>query len=214
MEPSQLALHHVVQTPRVQSETPFPVLLLLHGRGASELDLLPLADELDPRLLVIGARAPLPFSGGFAWYRIGDVGSPEPASFGASLGALQRFVEQLPRAYPVDPSRIYTLGFSQGAVMAGSLLLTRPDLVARTIMLSGYLPIDLIRPVDEASLGHRPVFVGHGTADQVIPVAWGRQVRDYFSRVGADLTYREYSIGHFVGPQELGEVRDWLSGIG
>lgn len=212
MEPSQLALYHVVQTPRVQGETPFPALLLLHGRGANELDLLPLADELDPRLFVIGARAPLPFSDGFAWYWIGDVGSPDPSSFSASLDALQQFVEQLPRAYPVDPSRIYTLGFSQGAVMAGSLLLTRPDLVAGTIMLSGYLPVDLNRPVDEAGLAHRPVFVGHGTADQLIPVAWGRQVRDFFSRVGADLTYREYPIPHAVGPQELRDVADWLRG--
>ncbi len=213
MGASPLALDHVVQSPRVQGATPFPALLLLHGRGANELDLLPLAEELDPRLFVISVRAPIPFFEGFAWYQIGNVGDPEPASFDASLAALQQFVSELSTAYPIDPSRIYALGFSQGAVMAGSLLLTRPELVAGTIMLSGYLPIDRIQPVDETRLAHRPVFVAHGTADPLIPIAWGRQVRDFFSRVGVDLTYREYPIAHYIGAEEIQDVAHWLRGI-
>ncbi len=211
---SPLPLEHVVQSPRVQGLTPFPALLLLHGRGANELDLLSLADELDPRLFIISARAPIPFFDGFAWYQIGAIGEPEPASFGASLAALQRFVSQLPTAYPIDPSRIYSLGFSQGAVMAGSLLLTRPELVAGTIMLSGYLPVNLARPVDEARLAHRPAFVAHGTADPLIPIAMGRQARDDFLRLGVDLTYREYPIAHHIGAEELRDVADWLLRIG
>lgn len=209
MDSSQLALHHIVQTPRVQQAEPYPALLLLHGRGADEADLLSLADELDPRLFVVSARAPLPLGPGFAWYHLADVGNPEPSSFAASLSALQRFVAELPRAYPIDPARISTLGFSQGAVMAGSLLLTRPEALAGTVMLSGYLPFDQNLPVDEAKLANRRVYVAHGTADPLIPVAWARRVRDYFSRVGADLTYREYPIAHFIGPEELRDVSGW-----
>jgi phospholipase/carboxylesterase len=212
MDSSQLGLHHIARPPRVQGAEPYPTLLLLHGRGADEGDLLPVADELDPRLFVVSARAPLPLWQGFEWYRLANIGNPEPNSFAASLDALQQFVAMLPRSYPIDPSRLFTLGFSQGAVMAGSLLLTRPDAVAGTIMLSGYLPLDQKLPIDEAKLVDCPVFVAHGTADPLIPIAWGRAVRDYFARVGANLTYREYPIAHFIGPEELTDVSEWLTG--
>lgn len=185
------------------------MLLLLHGRGADEADLLPLADSLDPRFFVVSARAPLPLGPGFAWYDLADIGNPEPSSFDASLASLGRFVEELPRVYPIDPGRAFTLGFSQGAVMAGSLLLTRPEAMAGTVMLSGYLPLDQKLPIDETRLANRRVFVGHGTADPLIPLAWARKVRDYFTKVGADLTYREYPLAHSIGPDELDNIRDW-----
>lgn len=211
MDSSRLALRHVVRAPRVPGVEPYPALLLLHGRGADEADLLPLAEQLDPRRFVVSARAPLPLGPGFAWYDLADLGKPEPRSFAAGLAALQQFVEQLPAAYPIDPARIETLGFSQGAVMAGSLLLTRPAAIARTAMLSGYLPLDQNLAVDEVGLAGRQVFVGHGVADPLIPIAWGRAVRDYFTRVGADLTYRDYPIGHFIGEEELRDVAEWES---
>lgn len=214
VDPSSLGLVHVVRAPRVLGAEPYPTLLLLHGRGADEMDLIPLVDALDPRFFVVSARAPHRLGPGFAWYHLADVGSPESDSFAASLDALHRFVEELPRAYPIDPARLCTLGFSQGAVMAGSLLLTQPDLPARTIMLSGYLPLDQNLPIDEASLANRAVFVAHGTADPLIPIAWARATRDYFGRTGAALTYREYPIAHTIGPEELRDVGNWASGGG
>jgi phospholipase/carboxylesterase len=174
------------------------------------VDLLPLADALDPRLFVVAVRAPLPLAQGFEWYRLLEIGRAEPTSFTAGFDALQRFIGDLPRAYPIDPSRIFTLGFSQGSVMAGSTLLARPDAVTGTIMLSGYLPLSQGLPIDESRLAGRTVFVGHGTADPLIPVQWGRQVRDFFSRVGANLTYREYPIAHYIEANELEDVAGWL----
>lgn len=215
MDPFQPSLRHLVRSPRVQGTEPYPTLVLLHGRGADEADLLPLADGLDPRLFVVSVRAPLPLGPGFAWYDLADIGNPEPSSFADSLAALARFVEDLPRAYPIDPARTFALGFSQGAVMAGSLLLTRPGAMAGTVMLSGYLPLDQRLPFDETALANRRVFVGHGTADPLIPISWARQVRDYFTKVGADLTYREYPMAHSIGPDELDDVGNWgLGAVG
>ncbi|MGH2457947.1 MAG: alpha/beta hydrolase [Chloroflexota bacterium] len=209
MDPSHPSLRHLVRSPRVKGAEPYPTLLLLHGRGADEADLLPLADDLDPRYFVVSARAPLPLGPGFAWYDLADIGDPEPSSFDLSLNALTRFVAGLPDAYPIDRSQISILGFSQGAVMAGSLLLTHPELAVGTVMLSGYLPLDQKLPIDETKLANRRVFVGHGTADPLIPVAWARRVRDYFTRVGANLSYREYPMTHAIGPDELDDVRTW-----
>jgi len=210
MDSAKLGLSHVTRPPPGGSTGPQPCLLLLHGRGADELDLLGLADELDPRLFVVSARAPLRMGPGYAWYHLQRIGDPEPASFQASLAALSTFVADLPQAYPVDASKIFALGFSQGAMMAGSLLLTHPSVLAGTAMLSGYLPLNSGLAVDEAQLRDRPVFVAHGTGDQVLPVAVGRQAREYLVRLGADVTYREYRIGHSIGPEELVELAAWL----
>jgi phospholipase/carboxylesterase len=211
MSGNALDFTHVVRPPRVDGPGPHPTLLLLHGRGADEHDLLGLADELDPRLYVVSARAPLTMGPGFAWYHLVDIGNPDLTSFKASLTGLTRFVEALPSAYPIDPSRIYTLGFSQGAMMAGSLLLIRPTLPSGTVMLSGYLPLNAGLPVDQAGLVGRPVFAGHGTVDPVIPIEAARQARDYLTRAGTALTYREYPIPHYIAPNELSDVSAWLT---
>lgn len=203
-------LFHVAHPPRRAATGLAPGLLLLHGRGADEQDLLPLADELDPRLFVVSARAPGRLGPGYAWYDLAGIGAPEPASFDRSVERLTGFVERLPRVYAIDPAGLFVLGFSQGAVMSGALLLSRPELLAGTIMLSGYLPVDAGLRIDEARLANAPVLVAHGEADPVIPVVAGRQSRDYLARVGADLTYYEYPIGHTIGPEELRDVASWL----
>jgi phospholipase/carboxylesterase len=210
LDPADLGLQHLARAPRSGGSGPHPTLLLLHGRGADERDLLPLADELDPRLFVISVRAPLDLPPGYEWYRLLGIGVPEAGSFAGAFGALTHFVESLPNAYPIDPSRLIALGFSQGAVMAGSLLLARPELTRGTAMLSGYLPLEAGLSVDETKLDDRPVFVAHGLADPLIPIAAARLARDYFTRVGADLTYREYPIAHYIGPDELRDVAAWL----
>lgn len=210
MDAQSLGLHHVTRLPRVETAAPYPTLVLLHGRGADERDLLTLADQLDPHLLIVSVRAPHPLDQGFEWYRLINIGHGEPTTFAESLVVLHEFLARLPRLYPVDPNRLGTLGFSQGAVMASAVLLTRPETLAGTVMLSGYLPLDQNLPIDEARLAHRPVFVAHGTADPLIPITWGRATRDFFSRVGADLTYREYPIAHYIAPEELRDVAEWL----
>jgi phospholipase/carboxylesterase len=212
MSANPLGLVHVVHPARSGGPGPHPALLLLHGRGADEQDLLGLADELDPRLYVVSARAPLTLGPGFAWYHLLDIGNPDLASFNASLEALTSFVQALPSAYPIDPTRIFSLGFSQGAMMAGSLLLTHPNLPAGTVMLSGYLPLNAGLPINQKGLIGRPIFVGHGTLDPVIPIDAARQARDFLTRAGTALTYREYPIPHYIGPQELSDVVTWLAG--
>lgn len=210
VESARTGLRHVARTPRVQGPEPWPGLVLLHGRGADETDLLPVADELDPRLFVVSVRAPRPLWQGFEWYHLEEIGNPDSVSFAESLAALHRLIQQLPDLYPVDATRLVTLGFSQGAVMAGALLLTRPLAAAATIMLSGYLPLDQRLAIDEAALAGRPVFVAHGLADPLIPIAWAREARDYLGRVGTALTYREYPITHVISPDELAQVAEWL----
>lgn len=199
--------------PARSGSAPHPGLLLLHGRGTDESDLLSLGHELDDRLFVVSARAPFRFPwGGYAWYGLdpSGVGFPEPRGLESSLDLLRSFLGEIMEAYPIDPARFYTAGFSMGSVMAGTLGLVEPERVAGAMILSGYLPLHsglAFRPDD--ATGH-PFFQGHGSLDPVIPVSFGRETAEYLRGTPVDLTYREYPIAHAIGPQELDDMRSWM----
>jgi phospholipase/carboxylesterase len=184
---------------------------LLHGRGADEHDLFSFAHALDPRLVVVSPRAPLPLMGGYMWYEIRSVGQPREGGLLQSLAALDAFVDEVIPEYTIDPARLFILGFSQGAAMAGALLLTAPARVAGALLLSGYLPIDAGLAIQPAALAGKPIFVAHGTQDTVIPVEVGRLTRDYLQTAGAALTYREYPTGHGISAGELDDALAWLA---
>ena len=210
MSAQDLSLIHEVVQPA--GAGPHPALLLLHGRGANEQDLLPLASGFDPRFLVLSARAPLMRWGGYHWYDLIDIGTPEPTTFAAALATLQRFVEEVLRAYPVAADQMYLLGFSQGAMMSGALLMTQPEAFAGAVLLSGYLPLEQGLPVRREALAGKPVFWGHGTADQVLPIRHGREARDFLQAAGVDLSYHEYPMAHQISQRERQDVAEWLSG--
>src|SRR5690242_18493579 len=115
-----MQLVHRTVAPRAPSERP-PLLVLLHGFGADEQDLLPLAPFLDPRCSVVSARAPHEAEPmGHRWYAIDWTATPprgDPAEIAASRDLLGRFVEEATAAYGTDPARAFLLGFSQGAIM-------------------------------------------------------------------------------------------------
>ena len=133
--PIQTSLFHKIFPPRQQTEGASPCLLLLHGRGADENDLLGLADYLDERLFIITVRAPFEFQfgGGFTWYDILDVGTPEPKMFEKSYRRLTQFFADLKTGYPIDPSAIFLLGFSMGTIMSYAFTLTNPGSVKGVI---------------------------------------------------------------------------------
>jgi phospholipase/carboxylesterase len=193
-------------------EPPHPLLLLLHGRGADEADLLGLAPHLDARFFVVSARAPYQFDrgGGFAWYESLAPGRPDATTFRASLCRLSAFVRELAASYPIDPAAIYPLGFSQGSMMANALTLTAPDLVAGAVLLSGFQPAIDGLTVQREALRGKPVFAAHGTFDEVLPVAMGQRVENALLDLSLDLTYREYAMGHQIIGPELADFDSWL----
>lgn len=203
-------------SPASAGEPPHPALILLHGRGADENDLMPLADHLDPRLFVITARAPFAFPwGGYVWYDLTDqgVGHPDIRTLSVSVEKVSALIDEAIGAYSLDPRRIYVGGFSNGAATSAVLALLQPEKVAGAAILSGYFPphVDLpLRPEDAA--GH-PIFEAHGTLDPVIPVAWARAGRDALADMPVELTYREYPMGHEISFEELQDLSAWLTGI-
>ncbi|HEX8229663.1 MAG TPA: alpha/beta fold hydrolase [Chloroflexia bacterium] len=210
-EGTSLNLTHLVRVSREESgERGSPGLLLLHGRGADEADLMGLEAALDPRLTVISTRAPFRLGYGFAWYGMAQVGSPEDETLRASLRELQEFIERMVPAYKLDPAVLFVMGFSQGAVMSAAVALTVPERVRGVVMHSGYVPVDsgLDFKVEQAK--GKPFFVAHGMYDEVIPVRFGRHANEYLSGIGAEVTYQEYPIGHSISEESLDDLGEWL----
>lgn len=211
-----MSLFSVTREPKVPSARP-PLLVLLHGIGADELDLLPVADALDPRLLAVSLRAPYEAEPmGHAWYAL-DWSTTPPAP---DLEQAERSREELAASLPelasragAEPARTFLFGFSQGATIALALALTRPELVRGVVLHSGRVLQGLERRVVPAEeLSGLDALVLHGAHDDVLPVERGRETRDLLAPLlGARLEYREHDAGHFVTGASIADAARWLS---
>ena len=193
-----------------------PLLVLLHGIGADENDLAPIAAELDPRLTVVSLRAPRRYHTGWAWFQIDwrPDGSmvPNVREAHETLTDLVRWLAAAPPRLGADANRVYLLGFSQGAMMSLGVLRTVPERLAGVIALSGRFGEDFFdAPASPEAVARVPLFVGHGTRDDLLPVGNGRAIRDFFAPRVRDLTYREYAVGHGIAAEEMRDVAAWLA---
>ena len=189
------------------------LLVLHHGRGSDELDLLGLADVLDPerRLHVVTPRAPLQFQGapGNHWYVVPRVGFPDPATFEVGYGALAAFHDELWERTGMTPEQTILGGFSQGAVMSHALGLgpDRPS-PAGILAFSAFVPtVEGFEP----DLTRRPrVFIAHGRRDPVISVDFGRDASERLSAAGFEVEYHESDAAHHIDPAHIPPARNWL----
>jgi len=215
MTPSVISstLVHKIRQPGGATARDNPVLILLHGRGTNENDLLELVDYLDPRFFIVSVRAPFKFEqgmGGYTWYDIQDVGIPNPKQFEESYNRLARFIDDVNQHYPVDPRRVFMLGFSMGSIMSLALSLTKPEKIRGVVAHSGYIPENTSLQFAWDRLEHLSLFIAHGVNDPVIPVHLGRRAHDLLSKTRADLTYKEYPIPHSMSEQSVSDLADWL----
>jgi phospholipase/carboxylesterase len=205
----------VTATRPARLERPDGLLVLLHGRGTSEQDLVGLFDHFDPegRLVCASPRAPLQFPGqpGNHWYVVERVGFPDRETFAASYAMLGEWLGALGESAGIGADRTVLGGFSQGTVMSYALGLgggrPRP---AGILALSGFIPeVEGWEP-DLASRAGMPVLISHGSADPVISVEFARAARDLLEPAGLDVTYREGPIGHSIDGPTIDAACDWL----
>ncbi len=198
-------LHYESRVPEEVREGA-PLVVLLHGRGSDERDLLSLAPRLPAGAMVVAPRAPFPgapwgYGPGWAWYRYIGEDRPEPESFAEAQGELAELVRALPALLPVRPGEVVVGGFSQGATMSLGLTLREPGIVSRVLCFSGFLPSHpTVRATPESVAGTR-FFWGHGTRDGNIPFAMAEQGRAALRAAGAALETRDYPIGHWIAPE-------------
>jgi phospholipase/carboxylesterase len=200
---------------RPAAGAPEGLLILHHGRGADEHDLLGLADVLDPerRLQVVTPRGPLTLPGwpGYHWYTVPRVGHPDPTTFHQAYRELADFHEETWGRLGVEPERTVLGGFSMGAVMSYSLGLggDRPT-VAGILAFSGFIPSVEDWQPDLASRQDLPVFITHGRQDPIINVDFGRRAHELLRAAGLPVTYLESDVAHQIDPVHIPAARQWL----
>lgn len=190
------------------------LLLLLHGVGSNEHDLLGLEPMIDERFHLISARAPLELGpGSFSWFDVEftpvHVHNAKEAE--ASRRSLIAFIDELAERYGVPFERIFLLGFSQGAVLSLSVALTEPGKIGGIIALSG-------RTLQEmrAELTQKPehlrlsVLLSHGLRDDTLPIHHAHNSRALLEQLPVALEYHEYDMGHEVGDESIRDIVAWL----
>ena len=210
------SLFHEVREPARNSGESAPLLLLLHGVGSNEHDLMGLAPALDPRFFVVSARAPITLGhGSYGWYHVQFTPTGPLIDAGEAEDSRQliiKFVEELAGSYNIDRNRVFVMGFSQGCIMSIAAILTEPARFAGAVGMSGrLLPgiLGKIAPAEE--LKGLPVMIVHGTQDQVLPIAFGHEIKEALEDLPLDLTYREYPMSHSISQQSLADIAEWLT---
>lgn len=201
---------------RAAQGEPDGLLVLHHGRGADELDLLPLGDALDPRrrMHVVTPAAPLVLRGspGRHWYLVPRVGHPDQESFHEACRLLAELHDELWARTSIAPERTVLGGFSMGAVMSYALGLgvDRP-IPAGILAFSGFVPtVDDWHPDLDTRAGLR-AFIAHGRRDPVIEVAFGREARELLTAGGLEVSYHESDLGHQIDAAALASAQRWLN---
>ncbi|MGH2996603.1 MAG: alpha/beta hydrolase [Gaiellaceae bacterium] len=191
--------------------TPEGALVLLHGRGADEHDLVPLLDFLDPERRLLGLLPQGPLSlppGGAHWYVVRQVGFPDPETFHPTFAELSTWLDGTLAEHGVPPERTVIGGFSQGAVMSYALGLgvgrPRP---AAILALSGFLPTVEGFELDLSGRAGLPVSISHGSHDPIISVEFGRDARRRLEHAGLAVVYREDPVAHQISPGTLAQAR-------
>jgi phospholipase/carboxylesterase len=206
----------LIHRERPAAGDPAGLLVLHHGRGADEQDLLGLAEVLDRerRLHVVTPRAPLTLPGwpGHHWYVVPRVGYPDPGTFRAAYAQLADLHDELWERTGLTPEQTVFGGFSMGSVMSYALGLG-PDRPAPAGILafSGFIPVVEGWQPDLASRADRTrAFIAHGRQDPVMAVDFARSAREQLEGAGFAVEYHESDAAHHIDPQHVPAAIDWL----
>jgi predicted esterase len=184
-----------------------PTLLLLHGTGGNEEDLLSLAPELIPGAGVLSPRGKVLEHGMPRFFRRLAEGVFDLEDLRARTAELADFIGAAAAQYRFDPARVVAVGFSNGANIAGSLLLLRPGVLQRAVLFRAMVPLV---PDPLPSLPRTPVLISNGRADPIVPIAETEQLAALMRAAGADVTLAWQNAGHNLVRQDLDRAREWL----
>lgn len=185
------------------------VLVLLHGLGSNEQDLLSLAPMLGPELNVVAYRAPLAYGPGYSWFPIEFDEDGMRLDSDAALTSLDQLINEL-RSLRPQTTRLLLSGFSQGAIMTSGVLTQAPELLDGALLMSGRLFPPFFADAKPAPNPGLPILAQHGLYDDVLPIQGGRDLASAIAELGYKPTWREYPMAHQVSDESLRDIIDWL----
>ncbi|MDQ3911646.1 MAG: alpha/beta hydrolase [Actinomycetota bacterium] len=189
-------------------ETNAPTLLLLHGTGGDENDLIPLGRMLSERAAFLSPRGKVLENGAPRFFRRLAEGVFDQEDLVDRTHELAEFVTTAISEYELDPENIFAIGFSNGANIAASLLLLHPSLLSGAALLRAMVPFEPEIPPD---LSGTPVYLAAGRSDQMIPPESTEQLAEILRNAGAEVTLDWQPGGHAIGRTEIEAARSWLA---
>ena len=193
----------------VPAQTPDALtLLLLHGTGGDENDLLPVGRMLDERAALLSPRGKVLEHGMPRFFRRLAEGVFDQEDLVERTQELAEFVKRAVDEYDIDQRRLFAAGFSNGANIAASLLLTYPRLLAGAILLRAMVPFEPDRTPDLSGI---PVYLAAGRSDQMVPPENTERLAQVLREAGADVTLEWQPGGHGIGPDEIQAARNWFA---
>jgi phospholipase/carboxylesterase len=185
-------------------------LLLLHGTGGDENDLVPLGRELAPEAAILSPRGKVSEYGAARFFRRLAEGVFDHEDLVFRTHELAEFVEAVAEEYGFDLSRLVAVGYSNGANIAASLMLLHPGLLGAAVLFRAMVPFE---PEDVPDLSGMPVFLAAGRTDRMIPPENTERLAEILQKAGADLDLRWRDTGHPLTYEEVAEAKEWLSEI-
>ncbi len=182
-------------------------LLLLHGTGGDERDLLPLGRALLPGAALLSPRGRVLEHGMPRFFRRLAEGVFDQEDLARRTDELAEFVRAATAKYALDPRGVVAVGFSNGANIAASLLLRHPGVLRGAVLLSPMLPFE---PESPPRLAGTVVFVGAGTRDAIAPLAQAERLAELLASSGAAVTLHRVPAGHTLTQDEVDAARAWL----
>ena len=185
-------------------------LLLLHGTGGDENDLVPLGRELAPGAAILSPRGKVSEYGAARFFRRLAEGVFDHEDLVFRTHELAGFAQAAAEEYEFDPSRLVAVGYSNGANIAASLMLLHPGLLRTAVLFRAMVPFE---PEDVPDLSGMPVFLAAGRMDRMIPPQNTERLAEILREAGADLDLRWRNAGHPLTYEEVAEAKQWLSEV-
>ena len=183
------------------------VLLLLHGTGGDENDLLSLGRDLDPEAALLSPRGKVLENGMPRFFRRLAEGIFDEEDVIRRAHELADFVNQAATRYEFDQQTVAAVGYSNGANIAAATLLLRPETFQKAILLRAMVPL-VPEPLPNLSRAH--ILISSGAQDPIVPVENARRLAAMFQAAGADVTIRVEAGGHSLVRGDLTAAKDWL----
>jgi phospholipase/carboxylesterase len=186
-----------------------PPLLLLHGTGGDENDLIPLGQSLSPGSALLSPRGDVSENGMPRFFRRFAEGVFDLADVAKRTQALADFIHATTGHYEIDAAKLVAIGYSNGANIAASLLWLRPEVIAGAVLLR---PMIVLEPQSLPKLNGKRILISSGQQDPIVPIDHPTRLANRFREAGAEVTLNFHAGGHGLTQADFNAARRFLSG--
>lgn len=193
-----------------------PVIILLHGYGSNEGDLFEMAKSFDERFITFSLRAPFAADGqGYCWYKLDFLPNKEfkydYKQAKESRTKILSFISNACKAYKLDSTQVFLMGYSQGAIISYDISLYKPEKIKGVLALSGRI-MDETKQMkfDAFKVANVKYFIAHGNADQVIDYKKGEEAARFLQSKKSHVQFNTYDMPHAIIGKELNDIKSWL----